>query len=336
MSAPTAHSPPRIASRPGQRGLTLVELMVAMALGLFLIGGALFVYDQGRNSYRMTDSVARLQETARFALESIEPDVRLARFWGLNASPGTIDVPAAVRINCSAASGGSEVTAWALDLETGIAGRDDIYDLECRAFGDDPQPGSDVLIVRHAEPAGRVPTVPEAGRVQVQSALAGGRLFDDGVAPDLGADSATFNVAIHAWYVSRQSSFEPGQPSLRRLTLKKGRIIGDDEVITGVENLQVQFGVDTDRNGSVDRYVDGDHPLVTPGAAGFAAAGEIIAVRLWMLVATPADDPAWVDTTEYATPDADLGPLAAGSEGYPEGHRRLPISKTILLRNRTG
>ena len=44
--------------------MTLVELSVAMAIGLFLIGGALYVYSQSKNSYRAGDSLARLQESA--------------------------------------------------------------------------------------------------------------------------------------------------------------------------------------------------------------------------------------------------------------------------------
>ena len=42
---------------------------------------------------------------------------------------------------------------------------------------------------------------------------------------------------------------------------------------------------------------------------------------------------AWVDQRSYATPDADLGDLVAGSDGYPSSSRRLQISKTIYLNN---
>ena len=104
-------------------------------------------------------------------------------------------------------------------------------------------------------------------------------------------------------------------------------------MIPGVENLQVQLGVDTDRDGDVDRYVDGDHPLVTPGAVGFDPDGQVVAVRLWLLVGIPADDPAWIDEQAYATPDEDLGDLVAGSAGYPARYRRLQVSKTIYLNN---
>ncbi len=318
--------------RARQFGMTLIELTVAMAIGLFLIGGALYVYSQSKNSYRAGDSLARLQESARFALDTLEPDIRLARYWGLNAEPARID-PAGVAVTCDLIAPDFDP----LDLAAAVQVFDDTYDLNCTSFNDAPRAGSDVLILRHAEPwrAGVEPA-PDNGRLQVQTTLAQGRLFNDGIAPltvPVGISASTNNVAINVYYVSNQSSFDPALPSLRRLVLGPTGDFDDQEVIPGVENLQVQQGVDTDGDGDVDRYVDGNHPLVTPGAAGFDPDGQVIAVRLWMLVGTPADDPAWVDERRYTTPDADLGDLVGGSADYPSTYRRLQISKTILLNN---
>jgi hypothetical protein len=158
-------------------------------------------------------------------------------------------------------------------------------------------------------------------------------LFNDGVDPGLGADASINNVTINAYYISNESSFDETLPSLRRLTLGPNEEFDDEEVIPGIENLQVQLGVDTDRDGDVDRYVDGDHPLVTFGAAGFAPQGQVIAVRLWMLVGIPSSDQAWIDEQSYATLDADLDDIVAGTADYPATFRRLQISKTIFLNN---
>jgi hypothetical protein len=301
-----------------------------MAIGLFLIGGALYVYSQSKNSYRAGDSLARLQESARFALDTLEPDIRLARYWGLNSEPARINVPAGIAVTCNGAA-----PDWdPLDLAAAVQVKDDTYDLNCPSFHDAPRAGSDVLILRHADPwqAGIEPAA-ENQRLQVQTTLAQGRLFNDGVKP-FGAAASTNNVAINVYYVSNESSFDASLPSLRRLTLGPNGDFDDQEVIPGVENLQVQLGVDTDRDGDVDRYVDGNHPLVDdPLAAGFDPDAQVIAVRVWMLVGTPAEDPAWVDERRYATPDADLGDLVAGSLAYPATFRRLQISKTIFLNN---
>jgi len=312
-----------------QRGMTLVELTVAMAIGLFLIGGALYVFSQSKNSYRASDSLARLQESARFALDTIEPDIRLARFWGLNSEPALVRNPAGLTTTCD-----GTVPTWALtDLSAAVQVLEDPDDIECPTFNDALREDSDVLILQHAEPwQANVEPLADPNRLQVQTTLADGVLFNDGVEP-FGAVASTNNVTINAYYVSNESSFDPALPSLRRLVLGPNAEFDDQEVIPGVENLQVQLGVDTDRDGDVDRYVDGDHPLVTFGAAGFDPDGRVVAVRLWMLVATPADDPAWTDERRYATPDEDLGELAAGSDGYPATFRRLQVAKTIYLNN---
>jgi len=312
--------------------MTLIELTVAMAIGLFLIGGALYVYSQSRSTYRSSDSLARLQESARFALDTIEPDIRLARYWGLNSEPARVTVPAGIAVTCDGAD-----ASWALDLAAAVEALDDDFALlGCPSFNDAPRAGSDVLIVRHAEPwqAGVAPVL-NAERLQVQSTLARGQLFNNGIDPGLGVgtDASINNVTINAYYVSNESSFDPALPSLRRLSLGPNEEFDDEEVIPGIENLQVQLGVDTDRDGDVDRYVDGDHPLLNPAAAGFAPQGQVIAVRIWMLVGIPADDQAWIDEQTYGTPDADAGDLVAGSADYPAAFRRLQISKTIFLNN---
>ncbi len=71
--------------RPARRdaGVSLIELMVSLVIGSLLIIGAVTVYMQSRNTYRTNEAAARLQETARYALDVIEPDVRMAGFWGL-------------------------------------------------------------------------------------------------------------------------------------------------------------------------------------------------------------------------------------------------------------
>jgi prepilin-type N-terminal cleavage/methylation domain-containing protein len=73
-----------------QRGLSMIELMVALTIGSFLIAGTVFVYVQSRNSYGVNETVARLQETGRFALSIIEPDVRMSSYWGLMNDPELI------------------------------------------------------------------------------------------------------------------------------------------------------------------------------------------------------------------------------------------------------
>ncbi|GEM_PF-656224 len=69
-----------------QRGLSLVELLVATALGLLLLAGVIQVVLSSKRSYQASVALAELQETGRFALEAMAQDLRSAGFTG--ACPG--------------------------------------------------------------------------------------------------------------------------------------------------------------------------------------------------------------------------------------------------------
>ncbi|WP_367154856.1 PilW family protein [Methylomonas sp. HYX-M1] len=61
-----------------QAGFSLIELMIAMMLGLFLIGGVVSVFLSNRAVYRQNENLSRMQESARYAFEVIARDLREA------------------------------------------------------------------------------------------------------------------------------------------------------------------------------------------------------------------------------------------------------------------
>jgi len=65
-----------------QRGLSLVEIMVALAVGVVLLTGVIQIYASTKATYRMQDNLARLQENGRFALSFLTRDVRMAGYHG--------------------------------------------------------------------------------------------------------------------------------------------------------------------------------------------------------------------------------------------------------------
>jgi hypothetical protein len=77
-------------SRSTHAGLSLVELLVALAIGTFAILGALAACIKARDVQAALDAHARLQETARYAMAVVEADVRMAGFWGLTSQPANI------------------------------------------------------------------------------------------------------------------------------------------------------------------------------------------------------------------------------------------------------
>jgi len=64
------------------RGLSLIELLVAITLGAILLGGAITLFVNNRDTYKTTTELSRLQETARYALNMMVKDIRMAGYFG--------------------------------------------------------------------------------------------------------------------------------------------------------------------------------------------------------------------------------------------------------------
>jgi len=69
-------------TREHSRGFSLVELMVAMSLSLILLGGVIAIFTSSRTTYETNDRMARIQESGRFALDSVVRDLRASGYVG--------------------------------------------------------------------------------------------------------------------------------------------------------------------------------------------------------------------------------------------------------------
>lgn len=311
-----------------QTGTTLIELMTALAIGTFLMIGAITVFMQGRSAFRVTESLARLQENGRFALDTLEPDVRMAQYWGLTNRPELVSGRATESPISTA--GGLSVCGpnWVIDLDHAIAGSNNRYAWDCAEPNADAS--SDTLVVRRvAETTSTVSQVNAApvGTLFVRSVRGGvdGQIF-------AGATPARFDpmtqelhqLIVNGYYVHTQSTTLGNTvPSLRMKTLVAGGTLEDREVLPGVENMQIQFGIDTDapgavNRGTIDRYVNADDPLL--------AGSGILALRVWLRLRAERIENGFTDTVTYSYADENAGP-------FNDAFRRIVVSKTIYLRN---
>lgn len=328
-----------------QAGLTMVELMVALAIGSFLMVGALQIYGQSREAFVVNESIARVQETAQFAMDTIEADLRMASNWGRNSRGLAVEGRALVGdddplgiVPSSAQDCGAR---WVLDLGRPVTGVNNAYGLAClpTVAAGPAQPNSDVITVRRASVT---PVTPLGGRLQIQSTRIQGRVFYDGTipgefeepvvptAPALATDpSATHNLIVNSYYVAQESELIPGVPTLRMktLTIDSGAsVIEDQEVAPGVENIQLQLGIDVNQDNTVDRYVNPGDPIYDPNAVGYLPGARVMTARIWMIVRSTSQEQGVQDVNDYRPGDATLGV-------YNDNYRRLQVSKTILLRN---
>jgi len=316
-----------------QSGLTMVELMVALAIGSFLMIGAIQIYNQSRQAFVINESIARVQETAQFAMDTLEADLRMASNWGRTSRPLAIEgssiAGTANPLNLPAPSDCGE--SWALNLLMTVDGNNNEYDLPCSAQGGaGAQANSDVFTVRRATV---LPVEPLDGRMQIQTTRIQGQLFADGNIPATfsAADSTTHNLIINTYYVAADSDLIPGTPTLRRKSLRGGGggpVVIDEEVAPGVENLQIQLGIDVNEDNTVDRYVNPGDPVYDRDAvgAGYIPGARVMTARIWLVVRGITPEVGIRDASDYKPGDVDLGVPG-------DNFRRMMVSKTILLRN---
>lgn len=272
-------------------GFTLVEVMVATTLLVLAVASALTLVAHGRRAHRSAEAEARMAENARAALDLLAYEVRMAGYLGRRPPGSSVTgaSPVGTAASASLAAGGGCVQSLALDLHAPIAGADGDYavatgvPLACPPTpGGRTIPASDTLVVRRASTS---PAAAATGRLQLESTRRAARLFADG-ATALGEGAQVHDVEASAFYVSTDSTGQPGYPSLRRKRLVGGAApaFQDEELVAGVEDLQVEASILAGGT-----YPDGVSPFLPLGSLPPDA--RIHAVRLWVLIRSELPEP---------------------------------------------
>lgn len=335
MSRPARVCPSNLARFAG---LTLIELMVSMLISSLVIVGAVSLLADGQKSHRAAESVARLEEIARYAIAMLDFDASLAGFWGFTSHAARETAGSALP-----APTGSSVAAdcgpgWTVALDEPLGGSNNSYAWDCAPYARSATPGADTLVLRRA--ALEAATTREADRLYVLSTRLGTvRILPGNEIPAIGdpALEAVHELVVHGYYIAESSSLStPGHPvpSLRMKTLVGGSLgprIIDQEVFPGVEDMQIELGVDADAPGAsgrgiVDFYLSPGDPALDPGAPAFLPDAVIRTIRVWLLVRAEWPENGFVDNRSYAYADRLMPPPN-------DAYRRELVSSTVYLRN---
>ena len=357
-----------------QRGVTLVELMVALLLGLLLTAGMIQVFASNRVTYEFNQGLSRIQENARFALDHMAYTTRMAGYSGCLSDVAyynNLDAPSDFRDNienglqghnANGTSAGQTFVAAAADPAPSANAGNWTPALPVE-LNNNVIPGSDVLIVRsvagaayplvtpfsdsgqlfvagpHDFTLGEILVVTDcqkASTFQLTNSTAvgfgvnlvhsnAGSYVPGNVSPTWGAEqeyglgAEVARLQAFAFYVGQGAS---GRPTLFQLRLQpiSGTTSGfaPEELVEGVDSMQVRYGVDTDTNGAIDDWLTAD----TVGDWTRVLSAEVT------LLARAAD--------EYGS-ETDTGVYNLGGVQFnPVDDRRLRqvFSTTIGVRNR--
>ena len=286
----------------GQRGMTLMELLVAMALGAVLLLTLTQFYSHARRAYTMQNEQARLQEHARMALTLIGREVRMSGYLGCDAAVtvattavASPDLPTAV----FALRGYENGTGWTAPKGvTRVAGSDVLRVI--RAV-----PGRSLLAVDMASPSAALSlTVNGEGLVAndrlIVSDCLGADLFCASALSGLTiqhASSCNGSVALSRAYLTgaqvmayAQAQFfiginPSGRAALYQVAWNGNGLGSAQEWVEGVADLQLRLGLDTNVDGEVDSEV-------APSAVGDWSQVKRVRVSLLMEGAEPVLDAA--------------------------------------------
>jgi type IV pilus assembly protein PilW len=106
-----------------QKGMTLIEIMIALLLGVFLLAGVMQIFISSRETYRVQEALSRLQENGRFAMDFIGRDIRMADYRACPTKPFLTDPVTFDRTGIMGTNGAVNAANSALDAPDSITVR---------------------------------------------------------------------------------------------------------------------------------------------------------------------------------------------------------------------
>ncbi len=333
------------------KGFSLVELMLAMVIGLIITGGVMSLYVTTRDTQRTSEDQLQMVADARFAIETIGYDIRHASSWGGTNLQQGIDC----RLNYTSCYNNNEMPLATDDcmpldytnLDLPVFGLDDTsvnvtggkdYASTCAKNG--YIANTDILQVRYADSSAVATAQLVGGTAYARTNVEGGMLFVyDGVRiprhefykwesnPVNDVVTKNYPLVSNTYYVSSNTDGSDGIPSLRRVSLVNGPAFEDQVMLSGVRDLQIQYGI-------VDSSVnqDDDKTVVSYVSAGSITSDlewqKVAAIKVWVLMRAERKDRDGITgggkTLKYA------GKSINSLDG---GYRHFLVSSVISLRN---
>lgn len=319
------------------QGFSVVELMVALLLGLIVAGGASTVYLASKRSLTETEQIAALSENGRFALQLIGNSTRHIGFYG-GASPTDIrwdESLGAVAGNCTG-------DAAAYDTANSIFA---VRATNATVQGciTDAVVGTDVLVIKGVDPSplwdvdpedpsavpdGVISFPPNAWDDEQVYVIANGEagILLDGAdtPPDVGdgeefASGTAWPYQLQIFYIRAGNT-----PTLSRKVLVWDSTAGamsveTQDLVQGVENIRFLFGYDSNSNGRVDTLAN----LTDVTTAD--AWDQVISLQAFILLRSDLPDPNYSNEKTYLLGDVEVEPA--------DNVRRILLHSDMVMRN---
>jgi type IV pilus assembly protein PilW len=322
------------------RGFTLIELMIGITIGLIvLLGLVVFFSYNSRNQHDLERSIVRL-ENSRFALDTLTEDLLHAGYYAQHVPDSGASYNATVPCPADILPADILKLGWNVDatqMPPAVQGLPADPTDAAQSCLTGLRAGTDVITVTHAETGAATTlasTVSTNLYIQTTSCATDAKRVIVDTGPDSNFDlndllcnkkNTVHRLMQRTYFLSdcNNCTSNDGIPSLKR-----GELIGNSFVVNtvaeGVEQLQFEYGVDTDSDGQVDEW------LAFAGITGAASYEwrNVVAVRVHMLTRSSQRDPGQVEQRTFQ-----MGPLTLEPADLPAGYRRTLLTTTVPLTN---
>jgi type IV pilus assembly protein PilW len=330
-----------------QRGISIIEIMISIAISLILLAGIMQIMFTNKQTYRVQEAFARLQENGRFAVNFLAKDIRMAGFFGCSSA---VDAPnnivdldqdgvadAISNFNGNGLSGYEYANLpLALNSTVSLAAADVLSN-------------TDIIQIKRATNTGLnidEPSYQNDANIKLDPVLAQGMFAQNDIlfvtdcqASDIFAatgvsvngnganshldishgnnanldpklsriyqnDAEVMKMVSHLYYLGTNSA---GEPALFRASLGNNGAIAKEELVEGVEDLQLLYGEDTTGDHVVNVYED---------ASSVSDFTKVVSVRITLTVRTIEDN------------------IAAQTTAAGDKRLRRTFTTSVTIRNR--
>ncbi|GIU22921.1 PilW family protein [Shewanella schlegeliana] len=315
-----------------QSGFSLVELMVAMLVSLFLTAGIFSMFTMSSTNVTTTSQFNQLQESGRIGLALMQRDVSQLGFMadmtgtdfvlGVNTQVNALAIAAG---NDCIGGGANNATfpnnqaahfrrLWG--YESGVGGQS----LACLSG---VLPNTDVLQIKRLIGPSVVAAALNSSRYYMATTANQAVIFaGDQPAPAL-PNARIWEYQHHVYFIENDN----GVPVLMRRTLGRGGMKSStsyEQLVEGVENMRIMYGFDSDGNNTADSFMPAQN--VTSLMWDNEVFQRLVAIRIYLLVRSIEEDPSYTNNVTYTLGDKQI---VAGGDGF----RRKVVMTTVVLEN---
>lgn len=327
-----------------QMAFSLIELMVSITLGLMVLGALATVFSDTSRARAELQRSSEQIDNGRYAIGVLSEDLRVAGYYGeLNVA--ALMVPAALPDVCS-----NDPAAWVAGIPVHVQGFDEGLAVPS-CVPTSLKSGTDVLVVRRArtciagvagcdavaaaEPYLQVALCGEAPSSHVLGIAA------DTAFPLMLKDCATTaglrRYTVHIYFVSNDNGYGRSVPTLKRLEFT-GTGYTEVPLVEGIERLQIEYGLDTNGDGSPDYYTSDPTNFTYAGCTSCSPPNNwanVVTAKLHVLSRTLEPSPGYLDNKTYELgADANGAPVTLGP--FNDSYRRHVYSAAVRLMNPSG